>query len=195
MAFKSIRCARTKEHVRYIYIYMYIIKFAGPCAQRRVGILSGWSNGQRVLFSIDPGDPYFTSLNGRIRRPLSGDEACRIGIENWQTPKPQPRPNTLPGQSRFSKNGARGIRLRHIGFTALPEKQNQKIQGGNFERLGHFGEIYISNFEDFAEEVILYLSIFPKMVPGVLDWDIVDLWFCQRGRFRKSRGPLLDGHA
>ena len=33
-------------------------KFAGPSAQRRVGILSGWSNGQRVLLSIDPGDPW-----------------------------------------------------------------------------------------------------------------------------------------
>ena len=40
-----------------IYIYIYIYKFAGPSAQRRVGILSGWSNGQRVLLSIDPGDP------------------------------------------------------------------------------------------------------------------------------------------
>ena len=35
-----------------------------------------------------------------IRRPLSGDEACQTGIENWQTPKPQPRPHTLPGQSQ-----------------------------------------------------------------------------------------------
>jgi hypothetical protein len=30
----------------------------------------------------------------------SGDEACQIGIENLQTPKPQPRPHTLPGQSQ-----------------------------------------------------------------------------------------------
>ena len=35
-----------------------------------------------------------------VRRPLSGDEACQIGIENLQTPKPQPRPHTLPGQSQ-----------------------------------------------------------------------------------------------
>ena len=33
------------------------IKFAGPSAQRRVGISCGWCNGQRVLLSIDPGVP------------------------------------------------------------------------------------------------------------------------------------------
>ena len=40
-----------------ILIDIYICIFAGPSAQRRVGILCGWFNGQRVLLSIDPGDP------------------------------------------------------------------------------------------------------------------------------------------
>ena len=38
-------------------LHQSIRKFAGPSAHRRVGIPSGWSCGQRVLFSIDPGDP------------------------------------------------------------------------------------------------------------------------------------------
>ena len=32
----------------------------------------------------------------------------------------------------FSKSGSRSIRLRHIGFMVLPEKQIQKIQGVYF---------------------------------------------------------------
>ena len=66
----------------------------------------------------------------------------------------------------------------------LTEKQIQKIQGGNFERLGPFVDKHISIFEDVGEEAIMYLAMFPKMVAGVLDWDILDLWFCQRSRFR-----------
>jgi hypothetical protein len=51
----------------------------------------------------------------------------------------------------------------------LPEKQIQKIQGGNFERLGPFVDKHISIFEDVGEEAIMYLAMFPKMVAGVLD--------------------------
>ena len=32
----------------------------------------------------------------------------------------------------FPKSGSRSIRLRHIGFMVLPEKQIQKIQGVYF---------------------------------------------------------------
>ena len=38
-----------------MYRERYIV--AGPSAQRHVGITCGWSYGQRVLFSIVPGDP------------------------------------------------------------------------------------------------------------------------------------------
>ena len=41
----------------YIYIYIHEYKFAGPSAHQRVGICSGWSYGQRVLFSIGPEGP------------------------------------------------------------------------------------------------------------------------------------------
>ena len=60
-----------------------IIKFAGPSAQRRVGIPCGWPNGQRVLFSIDPGGP---------SRP-----------ETWRRRRPEVTLSTLwRSTSRFS---------------------------------------------------------------------------------------------
>ena len=48
-------CARTSAITSFTTFVNYI--FAGPSAQRHVAILSGWSNGQRTLLLIDPGDP------------------------------------------------------------------------------------------------------------------------------------------
>ena len=50
-------------------------------------------------------------VSGWIRRPLSGDEACQTGIENWQTPKPQPRPHTLPGQPQNNIRTTIGLQI------------------------------------------------------------------------------------
>ena len=42
--------------LKYDHLDNYLFQFAGPSAQRRVGIPFGWSNGQRVALSNDPGD-------------------------------------------------------------------------------------------------------------------------------------------
>ena len=52
---------RHQDSISFAYLWNLFIQsaniFAEPLAQRRVGIPCGWSNGQRVLLSIDPGDP------------------------------------------------------------------------------------------------------------------------------------------
>ena len=57
----SLTCARRRVHVLNTIKHTGHTRhdpiFARPSAQRRVGILCGWSNGRRVLFSIVPGDP------------------------------------------------------------------------------------------------------------------------------------------